>query len=57
MVSYLFELRSSSNICSEKKFLNNNRVNGEADMAIRLGGKQLCCRRVAPKVSDDYVCV
>jgi hypothetical protein len=39
MVSDSLELRSSGRIRGEKKFLNDNRVNGEADAAIRLGGK------------------
>jgi len=39
MVPDSFELGSSSGIRGEQKFLNNNWVNGEADAAIRLGGK------------------
>jgi hypothetical protein len=57
MISDPFELRPISRVRREKQFLKHNRVNGEANKAIRFGGKQLCCRRVAPKVSEDHVCV
>jgi hypothetical protein len=57
MVPDSFELRPASSIGGKKQFLKHYRVNGEADTAVRFGGKQRRCQRIALEISDDYVCV
>ena len=54
MISNLFEFRPTS-VSGQKEFLKHNRVNGQANLAICFGGKQLRRRWIATKVFDDHV--